>query len=68
MDVSIFFIFSGREGEGGVRGAGSGGGSGSLFIENPRRGAGVQEGEGPGGWEGVCDELGNFFFWGGGYA
>ena len=33
------FFFSGRKGEGGVRGAGRGGGvPGSVFIENPIRG------------------------------
>ena len=57
MDVSIFFIFfcSGR-GKVGVRGARKGGDR--IFIENPRRGA--FPGEGPRGWEGVCNELGNF--------
>ena len=37
----------------------------SIFIENPRRGGGLQEGEGSRGQEGVCGELGNFFFGGG---
>ena len=44
VDVLIFFIFSARGGERGVRGAGGGGGA--IFIENPRRG-GVSPG---GGW------------------
>ena len=47
----LFFLLG--EGEGGVRGAGGGGGR--FFIENPRV---LEEGEGPRGWEGVCSELG----------
>ena len=39
-------------------------GGGGDVIENPRVG-GLQEGEEPRGQEGVCGELGNFF-WGGG--
>ena len=53
--LDIFYFFSSKRGKG-VRGAGGGGGS--LFIENPRRGV-LQEGEGPRGQEGVCGELGN---------
>ena len=49
MDVSdIFYFFSARGGERGVRGAGAGD---LFFIENPRRGGVLQEGR-PG-------ELGN---------
>ena len=62
MDVSdIFYFCLFGEGEGGVRGARKGGDR--FFIENPRR----EEfpGEGPRGWEGVCNELGNF---GGGWG
>ena len=43
VDVSDFFFFLLGKGEGGVRGAGTGGWS--VFIENPRRGV-LQEGEG----------------------
>ena len=54
VDVSdIYFLFFWLgEGEGGVRGVGGGGGS--IFIENPRRGGVLQEGEGPRGREGLC--------------
>ena len=41
-------------------------GGGPIFIENPRRGGGLQEGEGPRGREGVCGELGNLEGGGGG--
>ena len=72
VDVSdIFYFFSARGREGGVRGAGRVGGGGDFFLENPRRGGGGL----PGGWgggrargrEGVCGELGgggglNIFF------
>ena len=45
MDVTdIFHFFRFGEGEGGVRGAGRGGGGGiGFFIENPRRGGGLQQ-------------------------
>ena len=47
VDVSdIFYFFLLGEGEGRVRGAGRGGGL--IFIENPRRGGGLQEGRGRG--------------------
>ena len=40
------------------------GGAGRFFIENPTRGVGFsRRGRGR---EGVCGELGHFFFWGGG--
>ena len=64
MDVSdiLYFSCSGEKGESEAPGKGGG----SVFIENPRRGGGgFQEGEGSSGREGVCGELGNFF-WGGG--
>ena len=69
MDVSdILYIFSAREGEGGVRGAGRGAGVGFFYWKSqevswgsPRRGGGV-----PRGLEGVCGEFGrgglNIFF------
>ena len=43
-----FLFFSLREGEGGVRGAGEGGGGDGVFIENPRGGGGLQDGKGRG--------------------
>ena len=61
MDVSDFIFWLG-EGEGGVRGAGAGGGPVFFFLKAP--GGGRPAGaEGPGGAEGpegVCGELGNF--------
>ena len=53
MDVSDFFLFL-RSGEGKGQSEAPGGRQGSVFIENPRRGGGPQEG-GP---EGVCGEFG----------
>ena len=36
-----------------------------FLIEKPRRGGGGSPGrEGPRGWEGVCGEMGDFFFGG----
>ena len=61
VDVSdIFYFFSARGGEGRVRGERRGL---FLFIENPRRGFSRR---GEGAREGVCGELGIFFFGGGG--
>ena len=54
----FFFFFLLGEGEGGARGPG-GGGRYRFFIENPRRGGGLQDGGR--GAERVCGELGNFF-------
>ena len=55
--IFFYFFCSGR-GKG--ESEESGGGLGSIFIENPRRGGGVlQEGEGLRAREGVCSELGN---------
>ena len=57
-DVSdIFYFFSAWEGEGGVRGRREGGGR--FYLKIPE-GGGVVLQEGPGGREGVCDELGIF--------
>ena len=57
VDVSdIFYFFSAREGEGGVRGAGRG--WGSVFNSKSQEG-GVQDGRGQGAGGGVCGEFGN---------
>ena len=64
MDVSdLFYFFLLGEGDGGVRGARSGGGD-WFFIENPWEGGGVPGGEGPRGREGG---IGDFFFGRGGW-
>ena len=64
VDVSdIFYYFLLGEGQGGVRGAGRGGGA--VFIENPTREGGFSRtggAEGPGG----CLRRIGFFVWGGG--
>ena len=63
MDVSEFFFLL-EEGEGGVRGARTGGGG--FLLKSPGGGGVLQEGKGPRGREGVCGDLGNgeglFFF------
>ena len=62
MEVSDLFLFcSGRE-KGGSPRRQEGGKGDRFLIENPRRGGGSRSGRGR---EGVCGELGNFF-WGGG--
>ena len=54
----FFFFCSGRgKGESAALG---GGGRDRIFIENPRRGGGLQHRRGRWGREGVCGELGNF--------
>ena len=59
----LFFFCSGR---GKWESEAPGRGGFGFFIENPRRGGGVQE-EGLRGREGVCGELGNFEGWGAKY-
>ena len=68
MDVSdIFYFFSARGGEGGVRGPGGGGVWNRFMSKIPGRGGvGLPGREGPMGWEGVCGELGIFLGGGGG--
>ena len=58
--VDVSDICSGQGEKGGSEAPGGGGGDCFFFIENPRRGAGLQ---GRRGREGVCGELG---IWGGG--
>ena len=61
MDVSDIFYFF-RTGEGKEESEAPGRGGGAVFIENPKRGGGLQGGRGRGasGLGGVCGE------WGGG--
>ena len=57
----IFFIFFSAQGREKGESEAPGGGGDRFFIENPRRGGGFQEWEGPGGFSAA-----NWGIWGGG--